>query len=118
MAHQYLEQIPKEIKSAILGNVGTLITFRLGLEDALELENEFKAKFTATDLENIGKYKIYLKLAIDGVTSQPFSAKTALPKIGQNFRNNKERIIKASRQKYGLPREIVEDKINRWLGVK
>ena len=87
MAHQYLEQIPKEIKSAILGNVGTLITFRLGLEDALELENEFKAKFTATDLENIGKYQIYLKLAIDGVTSQPFSAKTALPKIGQNLRN-------------------------------
>ena len=101
-----------------MGNVGTLITFRLGLEDALELENEFKAKFTATDLENIGKYQIYLKLAIDGVTSQPFSAKTALPKIGQNLRNNKERIIKASRQKYGLPREIVEDKINRWLGVK
>lgn len=118
LAHQYLEQIPKEIKSAILGNVGTLITFRLGLEDALELENEFKAKFTVADLENIGKHQIYLKLAIDGVTSQPFSARTILPKIGQDFRNNVEGIIKTSRQKYGIPREIVEDKINRWLGVK
>lgn len=118
IGHQYLQQIPKEIKSAILGNVGTLIVFRLGSEDALELESEFKAKFQAADLENIGKHQIYLKLAIDGVTSRPFSAKTILPQVSQGFKSNKENIIKTSRQKYGLHREIVEAKINRWLGVK
>lgn len=118
LANQYLQQIPKEIKSAILGNVGTLIVFRLGSEDALELESEFRAKFKATDLENIGKHQIYLKLAIDGVSSQPFSAKTILPKTSQNFRNNVDGIIRTSRQKYGVHKEIVEDKINRWLGVK
>ena len=74
------------------------------VEDALDLENEFKAKFTAADLENIGKHQIYLKLVIDGVTSQPFSAKTILPKINQDSRNNMEGIIKTSRQKYGVPR--------------
>lgn len=118
LSHQYLEQLSKQIKSAVFGNVGTLIVFRLGSEDALEIENEFKPRFSATDLENIGKHQIYIKLAIDGVTSHPFSAKTVLPKLNHNTMNNKDNIIKTSRQKYGTPREIVENKINRWLGAK
>ena len=112
LTNQYLDQIPNEIKKSILGNVGTLISFRLGTPDAVELEKEF-APFNAIDLENIGLHQIYLKMAIDNMVSRPFSAIT-LPPTAMENKNNRENIIKTSREKYGIRREIIEDKINRW----
>jgi hypothetical protein len=76
MAHQYIEQMPEEVQAAVFGNVGTLITFRVGATDAEVFEKEFAPKFLAEDLVNLGFAQIYLRLMIDGIGSQPFSAKS------------------------------------------
>ena len=64
------------VQHAVLGNVGTMILFRVGAEDAELLEREFHPRFSRTDLVNLGFAEVYLKLMIDGTTSQPFAAST------------------------------------------
>jgi len=75
MAHQYLTQLSDEIKDSVLGNVGTIIAFRLGVSDAAYFAKEFYPVFDILDIINLPNYEIYLKLMIDGIPSQPFSAK-------------------------------------------
>lgn len=79
LAHQYLGQLDREIQDAIFGNVGTIISFRVGVGDAEVLEKEFLPVFTVLDLINLPNHSIYLKLMIDGVPSRPFSAETLPP---------------------------------------
>lgn len=79
LAHQYLSQLDLQVRDAILGNIGTVIAFRIGLPDAELLESEFFPDFNATDLINLPNYHIYLKLMIDGRISTPFSARTFPP---------------------------------------
>ena len=76
LANQYLSQLDPKIKDAVLGNVGTLISFRLGVTDAKYMEKEFFPYFNFDDIINLPNYKIYLKLMIDGSPSRPFSADT------------------------------------------
>jgi hypothetical protein len=76
LAHQYLSQLEEQLRDAILGNVGTVISFRIGLTDALLLEKEFYPELRAIDFVSLPNYEIYLKLMIDGVVSRPFSAAT------------------------------------------
>src|SRR5215471_6082656 len=78
LSHQYLSQLDPQVKDAILGNTGTIISFRLGLTDAEILAGEFYPEFSSKDLINLPNYHIYLRLMIDGVVSQPFSAGTLL----------------------------------------
>ncbi len=113
IAHQYIEQMSEEVRAAVFGNVGTMIAFRVGAFDAEVLEKEFAPIFTEEDLVNLGFVQIYLKLMIDGVTSQPFSA-TTLPPIEQPLTSFKEEIIKFSRQMYARPRTDVELGIKSW----
>jgi len=116
LGHQYITQMEDEIRDAVFGNVGTLAVFRVGAEDAEFLEKEFTPEFTAEDLVNLPKYNVYLKLMIDGISGHPFSAQTLPPPLPFEY-SNKEKIINASREKYGVRREIVEDKILRWSGI-
>jgi hypothetical protein len=74
LANQHLAQIEPEIRSAVLGNAGTLISFRVGAEDAPYLAREFQPTFGVEDLLNLPNYNMYLKLMIDGTPSRPFSA--------------------------------------------
>jgi len=113
MAHQYIEQMSEEVRAAVFGNVGTMITFRVGAYDAEVLEKEFAPQFEAEDLVNLGAYQLYLKLMIDGVSSQPFSA-SSLPPIAKPETNNKDRIIDSSRQQFSRPRNEVEEAIRIW----
>lgn len=106
LAHQYIEQLDEKITSAIFGNVGTIISFRIGAEDAKYLAGEFSHVFDESDLINLPNYHIYLKLLIDGVTSQPFSAIT-LPLIERN-KSYRDKIVKLSRKRYSRPRNEVE----------
>jgi hypothetical protein len=76
MAHQYLFQLEPEIRHAVLGNAGTLISFRLGAEDAGYITREFDNRFEVGDLLNLENHHIYLKLMIDGQPSKAFSAVT------------------------------------------
>lgn len=79
MAHQYMHQLDPDVQHAVLGNAGTIISFRLGAKDAPLLAREFAPKFEAVDLLNLPNWDIYTKLMIDGAPSQPFSATTLLP---------------------------------------
>ncbi len=112
IAHQYIEQLEEEVAAAVFGNVGTLICFRVGATDAEALEKEFDPYFLLNDLVNLGKYDVYMKLMIDGISSQPFSATGLAPLSGES--GNREKIINVSRERYATAREIVEDKISRW----
>ncbi len=115
LGHQYITQMEEEVRDAVFGNVGTLAVFRIGAEDAEFLEREFTPEFTAEDLVNLPKYNIYLKLMIDGISGHPFSAET-LPPPTPLKDSNRQKIIKASRERYGVRREIVDEKISRWSG--
>jgi hypothetical protein len=113
VAHQYIEQMSDEVRAAVFGNVGTMVCFRVGAFDAEVLEKEFAPTFTQEDLVNLGFVQIYLKLMIDGVTSQPFSA-TTLPPIEKPLVSFKDDIIKFSRSTYAKPRAEVEEGIKQW----
>jgi CxxC-x17-CxxC domain-containing protein len=115
VGHQYINQMDEIVRDAVFGNVGTLAVFRVGAEDAEFLEKEFSPEFTAEDLVNLAKYNIYLKLMIDGVASHPFSAETLPPAVPLE-ESNREKIIEASRERYGIKRELVEEKIIDWTG--
>lgn len=79
LSHQHLFQLEPEVKHAVLGNVGTLISFRLGPEDARIFAREYEPVFASEDLMNLPNHNIYLKLMIDGSPSRPFSATTLHP---------------------------------------
>lgn len=76
LANQYISQLDNQVRDAVLGNVGTIVCFRLGIQDAKLMEKEFFPVFKAIDFINLANYEIYLKLLIDGRPSQPFSAIT------------------------------------------
>lgn len=76
LAHQYLSQLDAAIQDAVFGNVGTVISFRVGAADAGYLAREFQPKFSVEDLIRLPRFHIYIRLMIDGETSPPFSATT------------------------------------------
>ena len=116
IAHQYISQLEEPVSDAVFGNVGTIITFRVGATDAEFLEKEFEPVFMMNDLVNLAKYDIYLKLMIDGVSGDAFSA-TSLSPIVVTEKSSAEKIIKVSRERYSSKREVVEEKISKWSGV-
>lgn len=107
IAHQYVDQMEEDVRSAVFGNVGTTIAFRVGPFDAEVLETVFSPQFLAVDLVNLGFAQIYLSLMIDGIGSQPFSAIT-LPPLEQNGASCRDMVIGASRMNFAKPRETVE----------
>ena len=116
VAHQYINQMQEEVANAVFGNVGTLISFRVGPSDAEYLAKEYKPVFDETDFVNLEKYHIYIRLLINGVTPPAFSARTlAPPEMDATLL---PRIIEQSRQKYSTPREEVEQRIKEWSGVE
>lgn len=121
VAHQYTAQLISDkssaVRDAIFGNVGTMIVFRVGADDAEFLEKEFEPEFTPQDIVNLPNYKVYTKLMIDGITSRPFSAKTLPPMIKVKDRKVEEEVIRSSRELYCRSREVVEKEINDWSGM-
>ncbi len=109
LAHQYIGQLETVIREAIFGNVETIISFRVGAKDAAYLGREFQFVFNESDLINLPNHQIYLKLLIDGFTSQAFSAGTLAPP--ERSVSHKDEIIEASRKKYGKPRKEAEKEI-------
>lgn len=113
IAHQYMGQLSQnndtKIRDAVLGNAGTMIIFRIGIEDAEILEKEFKPVFNAYDLVNTENRTAYLKLLIDGTASKPFNMTTMAPEKGDSKLAGALRQL--SRLKYGRPKEIVETEI-------
>jgi hypothetical protein len=99
LANQYIDQLDEIVRKAIFGNVGTLISFVVGAQDAYFLSKEFGKIYSENDLVSLGKHEIVLKLSIDGMTSSPFPAKTLpLPALKND---NREKIIRLSKERYG-----------------
>ncbi len=113
IAHQYIEQMSEEVRAAVFGNVGTMITFRVGAFDAEVLEKEFAPQFTAEDLVNLGFTQIYLKLMIDGVSSAPFSAST-MPPIKEPTVSHKPEVVEMSQKQFAMTRAEVEEEVMNW----
>jgi len=121
IAHQYIGQLVKpgqasrnsEIKDAVFGNVGTIVTFKIGTEDAEFLVKEFAPVFNVYDLINIDKGTAYIKLLVDNSPTRPFSLKTIWPLLGVKREGISPKIRALSRLKYGQDRTIVEAEIIR-----
>lgn len=114
IAHQYIEQMEEEVRNAVFGNVGTIVSFRVGPFDAEVLETIFAPKFYAVDICNLGFAQIYLTLMIDGIGSAPFSA-TTLPPIEQTGTSCKDMVVHTSRTQFSKPRQTVEAAITDWM---
>jgi hypothetical protein len=112
MTNQYIDQIPLTVRQAIFGNVGTLGAFVVSQSDASILEKEFAPNISSSDLVSLDSHSMYLKLCIDGRTSVPFSARSLPPRF-EPF-GLKSEVVSRSREKFGVPREEIEDKIMRW----
>lgn len=121
IAHQYTAQLVSEknssVRDAVFGNVGTMMVFRVGADDAEFLEAEFDPEFTPQDIVNLPNYKVYMKLMIDGITSRPFSAKTLPPMESRNDQRIIDEVIETSRRLYCRPKDVVEKEITDWSGM-
>jgi hypothetical protein len=117
VAHQYIGQLVKnndtQIKDAVFGNVGTIISFKIGSEDATPIEKEMAPVFNEFDLINIEAFNAYIKLLVDNSASRPFSMKTPWPLPGVRREDLASRIKTLSRLKYGQDRNIIEAEIFR-----
>ena len=116
MGHQYVAQLDELVSDAVFGNVGTIVTFRVGGADAELLVKEFTPQFLEEDIVNLAKFQVILKLMINGVASLPFTATTLSP-IGSPT-GSTEKIIRVSRERYAKARNTIEDKIMRWSGME
>ncbi|MDP3015089.1 MAG: type IV secretion system DNA-binding domain-containing protein [bacterium] len=99
MAHQFIAQLTEKIRDAVFGNVGSIISFRVGPTDAEFLVKQFAPVFNENDLVNIDNFNAYAKILINGQTSKPFNIKTLLPEKGNKEIGDK--IKELSRLKYG-----------------
>ena len=124
MAHQYIAQLQtrqnyekeSKLRDAVFGNVGTMMSFKVGAEDAEYLEKEYAPDLTQQDIIGIANYKAYIKLNIDNTTSRPFSLETIWDETGKSDKIA-EVIKKYSRLKYGRSREFVDQEIEARLGI-
>lgn len=116
LAHQYVAQLEDVVRDAVFGNVGSMVTFRVGAPDAEALEKEFEPVFMMNDIVNLPKYQIYLKLLIDGITGDAFSA-TTLPPIARLEADSTDAVIKMSRDLYANDITVVEERIAAWSGM-
>lgn len=113
LSHQYIDQLPLPIRQAVFGNVGTLISFRIGNTDAEVMEKEFGNTFPASFLSDLDRYEAVVKLLVDGTNREPFRAKM-LPPLGSRV-GRRDKLIATSRLRFAVPRRVIEDKLNRWM---
>ena len=110
LANQYIAQLPEELMQAIFGNVGSLMTFIVGAQDASYLAKEYGERFKEEDLLALGNYQALIKLYIDGITTSPFMCRT-LP-LPRSANQNRNKVIKVSSERYSPKKDITtyEDK--------
>lgn len=109
LANQFMPQLKDEIRDAVIGNVGTILAYRVGEDDAEFLENKFSPEFSSFDLANINNYHYITKMIVGGNLTSPFKVKAPHPKEGD--KGQIKAIKKLSKQKYGRPRKKVEKRI-------
>jgi len=110
LTNQYLAQLPPTIKDAVLGNVGSLISFEVGAEDAEILCHEFDP-VTVADFMGLPRFNFYIKLMVNGKTSAPFSGMSLPPLPPPVGAVSEASVIDLSRLAYGTPRLLAEQRI-------
>jgi hypothetical protein len=113
LANQYIEQLTDEVRDAIFGNVGSLISFRVSERNAELLSREFGQTYLPSTFSSLGNYEVCVKLLAYGQHGDPFLGKT-LPPIGRRYGRGAN-ILRRSRERYASSRVVVEDKIGRWM---
>jgi hypothetical protein len=116
ITNQYIAQIPELIRDAIIGNVGTIVSFRIGVPDAEFMAKEFDPVADQTDLNNIDTYNAYVKLLIDNAPARPFSMQTIKTAVKENEQLGKA-IAQLSRLKYGRDSAIVDSEIQERIRI-
>lgn len=114
VANQYIAQMSEEVRDAVFGNVGSMVTFRVGAADATYLAKYFEPVFEPNDLVNLNIQNIYVAMSIDGETSLPFSAKTL--RMPDPTRDMTNEILEHSRKLYTAKRADVEAEVVKWAG--
>jgi hypothetical protein len=114
LSHQYVGQLVPVIRDAVFGNVGSIVSFRVGSGDANILALEFGEEYDPRILTELANYEVCAKLLNDGRNSLSFLG-TTLPPWGNDYRRH-DNIIRRSREKYATRRAVVEDRISRWIG--
>jgi len=120
MAHQYVSQIPEDIKEAIFGNVGTKIVYRIGSEDGELLEKEFEPVFKAIDMTKLTVGNCYVRLLVNGQPTSPFSMNVSWSRVSKVPEDEQvaQEIIEYSRKTYGTPIDEVERQSNKRAGIE
>ncbi len=112
IAHQYMGQLSDNVRKTVFGNVGSMISFRVGAEDAVILAEEYNPIFKERDIINLGVREFYTKMSVNGELREAFSGRTMdAPTI---IRDYTPEIIAASRRKYCRPRKEVEEMLKQW----
>jgi len=112
IAHQYMGQLSETVRKTVFGNVGSMISFRVGAEDAKILAEEYNPIFKERDIINLGVREFYAKMSVNGELREAFSGRTLeAPKTQQDYT---QEIIGHSRQKYCLPKKEVEAMLKKW----
>lgn len=111
VAHQYMAQLPDEVRSTIFGNIGSIISFRVGGEDASQLEKEYAPTFAAQDFMNLDMRNFYIKMTVEGQTAPPFSGRTIdFPKPDEDLYSD---VVRISRERWTRPKGEVEKDISQ-----
>jgi len=113
LSHQYIDQLSLPVRQAVFGNVGTLITFRVGNTDAEVMEKEFGNAFPTSALADLDRYEAVVKLLENGTNLEPFQAKM-LP-LMENRIGRKHKLVDRSRERFATPRAEIEVKMKKWL---
>jgi hypothetical protein len=113
LSHQYITQLDQPLQDAVFGNVGSMLIFRVGKSDADALGKELGEKFTSNQFVNLSNYEVIARTMTHGECGDPFLART-LPPFGMRYGRG-ETIINRSRERYAMRKQIIEDKINRWM---
>lgn len=114
IAHQFIAQLDSSIRDSVFGNVGSMAVFRVGSDDATDLESQFTPVFESQDIMNIENYHAYVRLLAHGTPQKPFSIKTLPPKKGSPERA--QHVREVSLERYGKPSAEVERDISMRYG--
>jgi hypothetical protein len=117
MANQYVAQMSDEVKDAVFGNVGSLLSMQVGFDDAEYISQQFGEEVLPADLVGMSKFTAYGRLLIDNMPTNTFSFDTLPPADIEESESRRDKVRKTSRERYATKREIVEDKIMRWSKV-
>jgi len=117
LTHQFIEQLSETMRAAVLGNVGTIVTYSLGSRDSNVMKEVFSPYYDEIDIQNLPNFNIITKMIVDGTITKPFTAEIIRPWTRYPKTGNKQKIVEHSRNTYGSEREIVASRVEKWIST-